>query len=123
MISSARPRVSESQLTSTSPSEGRAPGGGGRPTRAPPPWLGAARGDHVDAQFAARRLDRLVHLTGRNPEPLGEDLEMVDQGFHRLVDARPGRRGHLAILGPVVAWRHGPGRLLDDPQRLANLLE
>ncbi len=33
-----------------------------------------------------RRLDRHVRLAGRHPEPLGEELEVVDERLHRLVD-------------------------------------
>ena len=44
----------------------------------------AAVGDHVHAEFAARRLDRDVHLTGRHSNALGDDLEVVDQSLHRV---------------------------------------
>src|SRR5205807_6861492 len=71
----------------------------------------------------ARRLDRDVRLAGRNAEALGEQLEVVDQRFHRLVDARTRRRGDLAVLDAVVAERHALDALSYDLHRLQNLVE
>src|ERR1044072_992736 len=45
---------------------------------------GAAVGHQVRAELAARRLDRGVDLPGRHLEALGDQLEVVDQGLHRL---------------------------------------
>ena len=50
--------------------------------------LAGAVGDEVAADLAARRLDRDVRLARRHLEALGEQLEVVDQRFHRLVDTR-----------------------------------
>ena len=56
-------------------------------------------------------------------EALGEDLEVVDQRLHRLVDAGPRRRRDLLVLDPVVARRHLVEDLADDADRLADLVE
>src|SRR5258708_7156193 len=45
-------------------------------------WLGGAVGCDVAADLAARALDRHVDLALRDLEPLGEDLEMVNQRLH-----------------------------------------
>ena len=43
--------------------------------------------DDVAAELAAGRLDGDVDLALGHLEALGEDLEVVDQRLHRLVDA------------------------------------
>ncbi|CAM5605754.1 hypothetical protein SVIOM74S_05846 [Streptomyces violarus] len=43
---------------------------------------GAAVGDGVHAQLALGRLDGRVRLSRRDPEALGDQLEVVDQGLH-----------------------------------------
>ena len=68
--------------------------------------LRGAVGDHVAAELAAGRLDGHVDLALGDPEALGEDLEVVDERLHGLVDAGPRRRRDLAVLHPVVARRH-----------------
>ena len=80
-------------------------------------------GDQVAAELAPGRLDGHVDLALGHPEALGEDLEVVDQGLHALVDAGPWRRRHLAVLHPVVPRRHLVGDLADHLDRLANLVE
>ena len=86
-----------------------------------PPRFGAAIGDDVHAKLSPRRLDGLVDLSFGDLEAGGEDLEVVDERLHRLVDPLPRRRGHLAVGRPVVARRHGLHDLFDDVQRLAHL--
>ena len=44
---------------------------------------GAAVADGVEAQLPARGLHGHVHLAGRDPEALGDQLEVVDERFHR----------------------------------------
>ncbi|SKV81114.1 Uncharacterised protein [Mycobacteroides abscessus subsp. massiliense] len=39
--------------------------------------------DHMDPELAARRLDGDVHLPGRHADPLGHQLEVMDESFHR----------------------------------------
>src|SRR3954454_23057592 len=53
------------------------------------PRPGAAVADHVVAELAARGLDRQVDLAGRHPEALGDQLEVVDEGLHRLAHDVP----------------------------------
>src|SRR3954452_15611514 len=67
---------------------------------------GRAIADDVAAELTPRRFDRDVHLAFGDLEALGEDLEVVDEGLHRLVDAGPRWRGDLLVLDPVVAGRH-----------------
>ena len=88
-----------------------------------PVGLRATVGHQVAAQLAARGLDGHVGLALGHLEPLGEQLEVVDQGLHRLVYAAARRRGDLLVLHPVVAGRHEVDDLLDDVQALAHLLE
>ena len=52
--------------------------------------LAVAVGHEVAAELAAGRLDGDVGLALGHLEALGEDLEVVDQGLHRLVDAARG---------------------------------
>ena len=85
--------------------------------------LGAAIGHDVAAQLPAGRFHRRVGLPRRHLEALGEELEVVDQGLHRLVDAGPGRRGDLLVLHPVVAAGHALDDLADQPHRLADLVQ
>ena len=82
----------------------------------------AVAGD-VAAELAARALDGDVDLALGHLEALGEDLEVVDQRLHRLVDAGPRRRRHLLVLDPVVAGRHAVEDLAHDAHRLADLVE
>ena len=88
-----------------------------------PVRLGGPVRDEVAAELAARRLDGHVDLALGDPEALGEELEVVDERLHRLVDARPRRRRDLAVLDAVVAGRHLLEDLADDPDRLADLVE
>jgi hypothetical protein len=47
----------------------------------------------------------------------------VDERFHRLIDPGPWGRCHLAIVDAIVARRHGIHHLLDDLERLIDLLD
>ena len=84
--------------------------------------LGAAVRDQVAAQLATRRLHGCIRLALGHVEALGEDLEVVDEGFHGLVDAGPRRGRHLLVLYPVVPGWHEVQDLLDDPQRFPDLV-
>ena len=51
--------------------------------------MGAVRPDatvrnKVAAELAAGSLNGLVHLASRHPEALGDNLEVMDESFHRL---------------------------------------
>src|SRR5262249_51658865 len=78
--------------------------------------------DHVITHLTARRFHRLVHLAGRNSEALGDDLEVIDQGFHL--------RLHFLAVGQDDfgrgrfdrAFGHAVKRLLHDSDGLAQLL-
>ena len=94
-----------------------------RPPDVHPVGLGPAVGHQVAAELAAGGLDGHVDLALGHPEALGEDLEVVDQRLHRLVDAAAGRRRDLLVLDAVVAGRHLLDDLADDPDRLADLVE
>src|SRR4029079_4380041 len=83
---------------------------------------GAVAGD-VTADLAPRALDGCVHLPLGNLEPLGEDLEVVDQGLHRFVDSGTRWRCHLLVLDPVVAAGHPVEDLTNDLHALAHLVE
>ena len=48
---------------------------------------------------------------------------MVDERFHRLIDADARRRGDLLVLHPVITRRHLVENLFDDAHRLADLVE
>ena len=107
-----------------------------------PEGAGAAVGDDVGAELAAGRLDRHVRLAGRDPEALGHQLEVVDQGLHRLthdvadvveaVAHAVAADRELAGPGDLLVGDHDRGALepgqpvgglLDDLQRLPHLGE
>ena len=94
------------------------------------------------AELAAWGLDRHVGLAGRDPEALGDQLEVVDQGLHRLahdvpdvleavaqaVGAERELAGQAIFLSATMTG--APSRpasrsthLLDDPQRLPHLVQ
>ena len=95
----------------------------GRPADVHARRLPGAVGHEVAADLTARRLDRRVRLARRDAEALGEELEVVDQRLHRLVDARPRRRRDLLVLHAVVAPRHALDALAHDLDRLLDLVE
>ena len=47
--------------------------------------LVGAVGDEIDAELALGRLDRGIDLARRHVEAFGEQLEVMDQRFHRLL--------------------------------------
>ena len=59
--------------------------------------------DEIDAKFALRRLNRRIDFAGRNVEPFGIELEVVDQRFHRALHLGPRWWRDLALTR-----RHGP---------------
>ena len=80
-------------------------------------------GDDVAAELTPGALDRGVDLALGHLESLGEDLEVVDQRFHGLVDAGPGRRGDLLVLDAVLTGRHLVEHLVEDANRLTDLVQ
>ena len=112
------------------------------PTRgAPRP--GAALAHCMAAKLAPGRLDGCVRLSGRDPESLRYQLEVVNEGFHRLAhdvrdvvgrvadpvwaERQPGWPADLGIAdhdGVVGRARSGEPvqALVDDAQRLVDLV-
>ena len=72
----------------------------------------AAVGDQVHAQLAARVLDRLEHLAGRDPEALGHQLEVVDQRLHRGAHDLADVVERVAHAVGADGQLRGPGDLL-----------
>ena len=60
----------------------------------------------VAAKFTTRRLNRDIRLALGNLEPFSEDLEVVNERFHGLVDTRTRRRSDFLVLDAVIALRH-----------------
>ena len=97
----------------------------------------ATVGHHVHAELAARRLDRDVHLPGRHPDALGDQFEVVDQGFHRAAhdlgdvflrvaktvgpEFEVGRPSQLLVGEHHRSWLEPVDALLDDLERLPHL--
>ena len=85
--------------------------------------LRGAVGEDEAAQLTARALDRVVELARRHPEALGDQLEVVDQRLHRGGELVARRQHVLAVVGDPRALGQPVERLLDDPHRLAHLLQ
>src|SRR3954453_23550259 len=73
----------------------------GRPADVHARRLPGAVGHEVAADLTARGLDRRVGLARGDAEPLGEELEVVDQRLHRLVDASARRGRDLLVLHAI----------------------
>ena len=78
-------------------------------------------GDYVDTKLAAWAFDRCIAFTHRHLEAFGEDLEVVDERFHRLIDSGPRRWRDLLVLNSVVAIGHLLDALAHDLYRLFDL--
>ena len=77
----------------------------------------------VATELAAWRFNSGVNLTHRYVETLSEELEVVDQRFHGLVDTCARWRRDLRVLGAVVAGGHHLDALANDAHGLANFIE
>ena len=88
-----------------------------------PVRLGGAVRCDVATDLAARALDGDVDLAFGDLEAFGEDLEVVDQRFHRLVDASARWRRDLLVLDAVVTPRQLVEDLADDADRLVDLVQ
>src|SRR5579875_1691221 len=104
---------------------------------------GAAVADGVAAEFALGRLDGRVRLSWRHAEPLGDQLEVVDERFHGLAHdvgdvlgsraqavgaegqlrgpADLGVRDHHRVVGGPLAGEPAEA-LVDDLERLLDLV-
>src|SRR6202020_2056600 len=69
-----------------------------RRTRAYGPRTVLAVADDTVAEFAARSFDRLIHVAGRNAEPLANQFEVMDQCLHRERDRLFRRERDLRIV-------------------------
>ncbi|KAI3486306.1 hypothetical protein L1887_50200 [Cichorium endivia] len=84
--------------------------------------VGAVR-DEVDAHLALGSLDGRVRLAGRHGVALGEELKVVDERLHALLHGGTRRRHELVVVHLDLARGHLVEALLDDAQRLAELLD
>ena len=83
---------------------------------------GAAVADRMAAELAPGRLHGGVDLSSRNPEALGDQLEVVDQGLHRLAhDVRDviGRVAEPVRAHGKLGWPADLGVLDHDRDRAA----
>jgi len=79
--------------------------------------------DHIHAHLSLRSLDRRVGVTRGHSVSLGEQQEVVDQGLHVLLHGSTGRRGDLVVLDLQRTRGHLVEALVDDPERLTELLQ
>src|SRR4051812_43112170 len=72
-------------------------------------WLVGTIRYQVHAEFPFRRLNRGIHLSGRDVKALGIQLKMVDKRFHRpLHVAATGRRNLVVQHGDWTSTFLGP---------------
>jgi hypothetical protein len=83
--------------------------------------LGAVA-DDIDTHLALGSLDGRVRIARGNSVTLGVQKEVVDKGFHVFLHGSTGRRGDLVVLDADRAGRHLVEALVDDAQRLTELL-
>jgi hypothetical protein len=67
-------------------------------------------------------LDGSVGSTGRNCEPLREQLKVMNQSLHGILHLTSRWRGDLGVVCPDGTFRHLVQALVDYPQRLTHLL-
>ena len=82
----------------------------------------AAVTDNVDTHLALGSPDSRVGITGRDGVALGVEKEVVDEGLHVLLHGGTGRRGDLVVLDTDRTSGHLLQALVDDAQRLTELL-
>jgi hypothetical protein len=78
--------------------------------------------DDVDTHLTLRGLDGRVRLTGWDSVALGEEKEVVDEGLHVLLHGGARRRADLVVLHLDRSGGHLVQALVDDSERLAELL-
>ena len=83
--------------------------------------LGAV-GDDENTHLTLGGLDGAVGLTRRNGVTLGVEQEVVDESLHVLLHCGAGRRSDLVVLDLDGASGHLVQALVDDAERLAELL-
>src|SRR5579875_2987004 len=83
--------------------------------------LGGAVGAHEAAELPTRGLDRVVRLSRRHPEALGDELEVVDERLHARRELVARRQRDLAVGRDERALGQPLERLADDLRRLVQL--
>jgi hypothetical protein len=83
--------------------------------------LGAV-GDDEDTHLTLGGLDGAVCLTRRDSVTLGVEQEVVDESLHVLLHCGARRRGDLVVLNLDGTSGHLVQALVDDAERLAELL-
>ena len=78
--------------------------------------------DDIDAHLALGGLDSRVGVTGRHGVALGVEQEVVDEGLHVLLHGGAGRGRDLVVLDADGAGGHLIEALVDDAERLTELL-
>lgn len=78
--------------------------------------------DQEDTHLTLGGLNGRVGLTRRNRVTLGEEQEVVDQSLHVLLHGSTGRGHDLVVLDTDGASGHLVQALLDNAERLAELL-
>lgn len=78
--------------------------------------------DQENSHLTLGGLDSRVGLARGNGVALGEQKEVVDEGFHVLLHSGTRGRGDLVVLDTNGAGRHLVQALVDDAKRLAELL-
>ena len=82
----------------------------------------AAVTDQEHSHLTLGGLDGRVCLTGGDGVTLGEEQEVVDKSFHVLLHGGTGRRRDLVVLHTDGAGGHLVQALVNDAQRLTELL-
>ena len=82
----------------------------------------AAVANDEDAHLALGRLDGAICLAGGDGVALCEEEEVMDEGLHVLLHGGAGRGRDLVVLDADGARRHLVEALVDDAERLAELL-
>ena len=85
-------------------------------------WPLGTIADDIDTHLALGGLDSRVGVAGRNGVALGVEQEVVDEGLHVLLHGGARGRGDLVVLDADGAGGHLVEALVDDAERLAELL-
>src|SRR6201996_7335499 len=92
-----------------------------RPDLAPVRAIGAVR-DEVDGKLALWRFHRRIGRTRRDMKAFGEELEVMDERFHRTLHLGPLRRRELVVLDAYGPRSHLFKALPHDLHALPHLL-
>lgn len=78
--------------------------------------------DQIDAHFPLRSLDGCVRVAGGHSVSLGEEKEVMDEGFHVLLHSCPRRWRDLVVFDFDRSSGHLVQALVDNAKRLSELL-